>query len=70
VWAGSPGMSAEELAHKIKDRAELKRLSARVRRVLQEAVAPSRSSATSQVLASPQSTGCAGRTIGAAGPGG
>ena len=39
VWAASPGISAEELAYKIKDRAKLKRLTARVRRVLQEAVA-------------------------------
>lgn len=39
VQAEHPGISAEELAHKIKDRAELKRLTARVRRVLREAVA-------------------------------
>jgi DNA-binding transcriptional ArsR family regulator len=37
VWAENPGISAEELANKIKDRAQLKRLTARVRRVLQEA---------------------------------
>jgi hypothetical protein len=39
VRAEHPGVSAEELAYKIKDRAELKRLTARVRRVLREAVA-------------------------------
>jgi len=39
VWAENPGLAAEELASKIKDRAQLKRLTARVRRVLQEAVA-------------------------------
>lgn len=39
VWAENPGNSAEELAHKIKDRVELKRLTARVRSVLREAVA-------------------------------
>ena len=39
VHAENPGISPEELAHKIKDRAELKRLTARIRRVLREAVA-------------------------------
>ena len=39
VWAENPGIAAEELAYKIKDRAKLKRLTARVRRVMQEAVA-------------------------------
>jgi hypothetical protein len=39
VWAENPGIEAEELAYKIKDRAELKRLTARVRRILREAVA-------------------------------
>jgi hypothetical protein len=39
VRAEQPGISAEELAYKIKDRAELKRLTARVRRVMREAVA-------------------------------
>jgi DNA-binding Lrp family transcriptional regulator len=39
VWAENPGIGAEELAYRIKDRAKLKRLTARVRRVLQEAVA-------------------------------
>ena len=39
VRAENPGIAAEELAYKIKNRAELKRLTARVRRVLQEAVA-------------------------------
>ena len=39
VRAEHPGISAEELACKIKDRAELKRLTARVRRVMREAVA-------------------------------
>jgi len=39
VSAAYPGISAEELAYKIKDRAELRRLTARVRRVLREAVA-------------------------------
>ena len=39
VWTENPGIAVEELACKIKDRAELKRLTARVRRFLQEAVA-------------------------------
>ena len=37
--AENPGIAAEELAYKIKDRAKLKRLTARVRRILLEAVA-------------------------------
>jgi DNA-binding Lrp family transcriptional regulator len=36
VWAENPGITAEELAYKIKDRAKLKRLTARVRRVMLE----------------------------------
>ena len=39
VWSENPGSAAEELAYKIKDRAKVKRLTARVRRVLKEAVA-------------------------------
>lgn len=39
VRANNPGLSAEELACKIKDRAELRRLTVRIRRVLREAVA-------------------------------
>ena len=37
VWAENPGIAAEDLAYKIKDRAQLKRLTARVRRILREA---------------------------------
>ena len=39
VRAANPGISAEELAYKIKDRAQLRRLTVRIRRVLREAVA-------------------------------
>jgi hypothetical protein len=39
VRAANPGILIEELASKIKDRAELRRLTARVRRVLREAAA-------------------------------
>src|ERR1019366_6051375 len=50
VWAENPGIGAEELAYKIKDPAQLKRLTARVRRVLQEAVPWSGSSPVSEFL--------------------
>lgn len=49
VWAENPGSTAEELAYKINDRAKLKRLAARVRRVLPEAVDDLGLSAVSQV---------------------
>ena len=39
VLAENPGIAPEELAYKVKDRAKLKRLTARVRRVMEEAVA-------------------------------
>lgn len=39
VWAENPGIAVEELAYQIKDRAELKRLTARIRRILREAAA-------------------------------
>jgi hypothetical protein len=38
VWAENPGITAEELAYRIKDRVKLKRLTARVRRVMLEAL--------------------------------
>ena len=53
VWAENPGIAAEELAYKIKDRAKLKRLTARVRRVLQEA-GHELAAAISQVPSSPE----------------
>jgi len=39
VCAENPGITAEDLAYKIKDRAKLKRLTVRIRRVMQEVAA-------------------------------
>jgi DNA-binding Lrp family transcriptional regulator len=38
MLAENPGIAAEELAYKIKDRAELKRLTIRVRRIMRDAL--------------------------------
>jgi hypothetical protein len=53
LWAENPGSTAEELAYKINDSAKLKRLAARVRRVLPEAVHDLALSAVSQVPPAP-----------------
>ena len=39
VRAANPGISVDELAYKIKDLAELRRVTARIRRVLREVAA-------------------------------
>ena len=62
VLAETPGVTAEELAYKIKDRAELKRLTARVRRVFQEAVVPAQDWAPRRGGAMPRTGGLVGGT--------
>ena len=57
VWTETPGIAAEELACKIKDRVELKRLTARVKRVLHEVTAWPELAAVSQVPPSSRDNG-------------